>query len=146
MGAAWRSAILDGLAAAVAILPLLVLMGTGLALSNTVAVARGLSNQMPEFRRTPKFDLQDPGDQWQDKRYSLPLSGLVLGEMFLSGYALVTVIVAIERGQFYAAPFLMLYVLGFGMMVVVGLVQGWQRRRPQRRLAGRPKAARVYAE
>ena len=127
-------------------LPLLVLMGTGLALSNSVAVARGLSNQMPEFRRTPKFHLQDPGDQWQDKRYALPLSGLVLGEMFLSGYALVTVIVASARGQFYAVPFLMLYVLGFGMMVVVGLVQGWQRRRPQRRFAGRPKATRVYAE
>ncbi len=127
-------------------LPLLVLMGTGLALSNTVAVARGLSNQMPEFRRTPKFHLQDPGDQWQDKRYSLPLSGLVLGEMFLFCYALLTVIVAIARGQLYAAPFLMLYVLGFGMVVVVGLVQGWQRRRPQRRVGGRPKATQVYAE
>ena len=60
-------------------------MGTGLALSNSVAVARGLSNQMPEFRRTPKFHLQDPADQWQDKRYALPLSGLVLGEVFLTG-------------------------------------------------------------
>ncbi len=127
-------------------LPLLVLMGTGLALSNSVAVARGLSNQMPEFRRTPKFDLQDPADQWQDKRYALPLSGLVLGEMFLAGYALVTVIVAMARGQFYAVPFLILYVLGFGLMVVLGLLQGWQRRRPQRRIAGRPQAAQVYAE
>ena len=40
----------------------------------------------------------------------------------------------------------MLYVLGFGLMVVLGLVQGWQRRRPQRRVAGRPQAAQVYTE
>jgi cellulose synthase/poly-beta-1,6-N-acetylglucosamine synthase-like glycosyltransferase len=129
-----------------AVLPLLVLLGTGLALSNTVAVARGLSNRMPEFRRTPKFHLQHRGDQWQDKRYALPLSGLVLGELFLAGYALVTVVVAIDRGQLYAAPFLMLYVLGFGMMVTVGLVQGWQRQQPHRRVAGRPKTSQVYAE
>jgi cellulose synthase/poly-beta-1,6-N-acetylglucosamine synthase-like glycosyltransferase len=127
-------------------LPVLVLMGTGLALSNTVAVVRGFGNRTPEFRRTPKFDLQQRGDQWQDKRYSLPLSGLVLGELFLTCYALLTVGVAIARGQWYAAPFLLLYVLGFGMMVVVGLVQGWQRRPPRRRFAGRPQATQVYAE
>ncbi len=63
-----------------AALPLLVLMGTGLALSNTAAVARGLSRQPAEFRRTPKFHVQDRRDQWQNKRYTLPLSWLVLGE------------------------------------------------------------------
>jgi cellulose synthase/poly-beta-1,6-N-acetylglucosamine synthase-like glycosyltransferase len=119
-----------------AVLPLLVLMGTGLALSNSAAVARGLSGRPIDFRRTPKFHVQDRRDPWQNKRYALPLSWLVLGEAFLAGYALLAVVVAVARGHYYAAPFLLLYVGGFGMMVVVGLAQGWQRQRPRRRYRG----------
>ncbi len=119
-----------------AALPLLVLMGTGLALSNTAAVARGLSGRPVDFRRTPKFHVQDRRDLWQNKRYTLPLSWLVLGEALLAGYALLTVAVALWRGHYYAAPFLLLYVGGFGMMVVVGLAQGWRRQMPRRRYRG----------
>lgn len=119
-----------------AALPLLVLMGTGLALSNTAAVARGLSNRPVAFRRTPKFHVHDRRDLWQTKRYTLPLSWLVVGEMFLAGYALLTVAVALWRGHIYAVPFLLLYVGGFGLMVVVGIVQSWQRRTPHRRYRG----------
>jgi cellulose synthase/poly-beta-1,6-N-acetylglucosamine synthase-like glycosyltransferase len=120
-----------------AALPLLVLLGTGLALSNTVAVARGLSGRPVDFRRTPKFHVQDRRDLWQNKRYTLPLSWLVLGEMALAGYALLTVAAALWRGHIYAVPFLLLYVGGFGLMVAVGIMQGWQRQKPRRRYRGR---------
>lgn len=126
-----------------AALPLLVLMGTGLAVSNTAAVAAGLSNRPVAFRRTPKFHVQDRRDLWRNKRYALPLSWLVLGEAFLTGYALLTVAVALWRGHYYAAPFLLLYVGGFGMMVVVGIVQGWQRQPPRRRMRKQPRPAAV---
>lgn len=126
-----------------AALPLLVLMGTGLALSNTTAVVRGLSHRPVDFRRTPKFHVQDRRDQWQSKRYTLPLSWLVLGETFLAGYALLTVAVALWRGHIYAVPFLLLYVGGFALMVVVGIVQSWQRQAPRRRSRGRPRPAPV---
>jgi cellulose synthase/poly-beta-1,6-N-acetylglucosamine synthase-like glycosyltransferase len=116
-----------------AALPLLVLLGTGLALSNTAAVLRGLSRRPADFQRTPKFHVQDRRDLWQNKRYTLPLSWLVLGEMALTGYALLTVAVALWRGHIYAAPFLLLYVGGFGVMVVVGIAQSWQRHTPRRR-------------
>lgn len=129
-----------------AVLPLLVLMGTGLALSNTAAVARGLSNRPVAFRRTPKFHVEDRRDLWQNKRYTLPLSWLVLGELALTGYALLTVAVALWRGHYYAAPFLLLYVGGFGMMVVIGVVQSWQRRPARRRPRKQPRPASVVAE
>jgi peptidoglycan/LPS O-acetylase OafA/YrhL len=129
-----------------AVLPLLVLMGTGLALSNTAAVARGLSNRPVAFRRTPKFHVQDRRDLWQNKRYALPLSWLVLGELALTGYALLTVAVALWRGHYYAAPFLLLYVGGFGMMVVVGVVQSWQRRPARRQPRKQPRPASVAVE
>jgi cellulose synthase/poly-beta-1,6-N-acetylglucosamine synthase-like glycosyltransferase len=116
-----------------AALPLLVLLGTGLALSNTTAVLRGLSRRPADFQRTPKFHVQDRRDLWQNKRYTLPLSWLVLGEMALTGYSLLTVAVALSRGHIYAVPFLLLYVGGFGVMVVVGIAQSWQRHAPRRR-------------
>ncbi|HRX01710.1 MAG: glycosyltransferase family 2 protein [Anaerolineae bacterium] len=105
-------------------LPLLVLMGTGLALNNTVAVFHGLRNRPTDFRRTPKFQLEQRSGQWRNKPYALPLTGMVLGELGLTLYALATVAVALLRGHDYAVPFLLLYVFGFGMMVVVGLAQG----------------------
>jgi cellulose synthase/poly-beta-1,6-N-acetylglucosamine synthase-like glycosyltransferase len=129
-----------------AALPLLVLLGTGLALSNTVAVARGFSNRPADFRRTPKFHVQDRRDLWQDKRYTLPLSWLVLGEMALTGYALLTVAVALWRGHIYAVPFLLLYVGGFGVMVVMGIAQGWQRQTLRRRPRRRPRPAPVVVD
>lgn len=107
-----------------AALPLLVLMGTGLALNNTVAVVRGLRRQPADFRRTPKFQLEQRNGQWRDKPYALPLTAMVLGELALMLYALATVAVALQRGHTYAVPFLLLYVFGFGMMVVVGVAQG----------------------
>jgi len=126
-----------------AVLPLLVLMGAGLALSNTAAVAAGLSNRPVAFRRTPKFHVQERRDLWRNKRYALPLSWLVLGEAFLAGYALLTVAAALVRGHYYAAPFLLLYVGGFGMMVVVGIAQSWQRQPPRRRMGKQPRPAAV---
>lgn len=105
-------------------LPLLVLLGTGLALNNTVAVVRGLRRRPADFRRTPKFQLEQRNGQWRDKPYALPLTAMVLGELALMLYALATVAVALLRGHTYAVPFLLLYVLGFGMMVVVGVAQG----------------------
>ncbi len=121
-------------------LPLLVLLGTGLALNNTVAVFRGLRRRPADFRRTPKFQLEQRNGQWRDKPYALPLTGMILGELALMLYALATVAVALLRGHDYAVPFLLLYVLGFGMMVVVGLAQGrevgWSRA-----LRGRTHAA-----
>ncbi|HSN74688.1 MAG TPA: glycosyltransferase [Anaerolineae bacterium] len=129
-----------------AALPLLVLLGTGLALSNTVAVACGFSNRPADFRRTPKFHVQDRRDLWQDKRYTLPLSWLVLGEMALTGYALLTVAVALWRGHIYAMPFLLLYVGGFGVMVVVGIAQSWQRHAPRRRPRHQHRPAPVVVD
>lgn len=109
-------------------LPLLVLLGTGVTLSNTVAVARGLSRRPAAFQRTPKFRVQARHDTWQDKPYTLPLSGMVLGELALAGYALLAVAAAWLRGQFYAVPFMLLYVGGFGCIALLGMLQSWQRR------------------
>lgn len=130
-----------------AALPILMLLGTGVALSNTLAVLRGLTGRPGVFRRTPKFHLESRGDAWRDKPYALPLDCTVIGELAIAAYAMLTIAAAIGRGHMYAVPFMLLYVLGFGMVAAIGLAQGWQRRlAPQRRrrLQSTPSAAEVY--
>ncbi|MCJ7667088.1 MAG: hypothetical protein MUP04_02165, partial [Anaerolineae bacterium] len=54
--------------------------------------------------------------------YALPLNGVTLGEALLALYALAAVVVAAERGSYYAIPFLLLYGLGFGYVAFLTLL------------------------
>lgn len=120
-----------------ALLPILMLVGTGLALNNTMAVFQGLTHQGGDFLRTPKFQVHNAGDLWQRSSYRLPLPRMVLGELALAAYAFATVLLAAARGQWGTALFLALYVAGFGLMAGVGFWQAWH---------SRPQAALHSAE
>jgi cellulose synthase/poly-beta-1,6-N-acetylglucosamine synthase-like glycosyltransferase len=104
-------------------LPVLVLLGTGIALNNTRAVFEALRGKGGPFVRTPKFHLQGSAGQWTKSAYRLSLDWSTLGEALLSLYACVTIIAAWRANNLYAIPFLMLYAGGFGLTAAVGI---WQ--------------------
>lgn len=113
-----------------AALPLLMLLGTGLSLNNTIAVFSGLTGRQGAFLRTPKFhiqpaDLGRSNETWQQSLYRLPLSKVVVGEILLSAYALVSTWVAAHSGHIAATPFLLIYAAGYGLMACTSLVQAW---------------------
>jgi len=101
--------------------PLLVLLGTGIALNNALAVGEALTRRPNRFQRTPKFGLEGRTDRWAASPYALPLSRMTLGEALLGLYSLATVIVALAQGNYYAVPFLVLYLGGFGYVAALGL-------------------------
>ncbi len=112
------------------ILPLLMLVGTGLSLNNTLAVFSGLMGRKGAFLRTPKFHIQQADHRstagtWQESLYRLPLSKMLVGEILLSLYALVSTWVALQNGHVAAAPFLSIYAAGFGLMALTSIVQAW---------------------
>jgi cellulose synthase/poly-beta-1,6-N-acetylglucosamine synthase-like glycosyltransferase len=113
-------------------LPLLVLLGTGIALNNTLAIGEALAKRPNRFQRTPKFGLERHTDRWAESPYALPLNWMTLGEVLLSLYSLITVMVALAKGNYYAVPFLLLYLGGFGYVAALGL--GF--RTPMRRIYG----------
>jgi hypothetical protein len=113
----WRRRLLN--------LPILALLGTGIALNNTRAVAEALRGQGGAFARTPKFRLEENRGDWITSEYRLPVGWITLGEALLSLYALATVVVAFRAGNFYAIPFLLLYFGGFGLTAAIGT---WQTR------------------
>ncbi len=100
--------------------PFLVLLGTGIALNNAWAVGEALTGRPNLFQRTPKFGLEERTDRWAESRYALPISRMTLGEVLLGLYSLITVIAALARGNYYAVPFLLLYVGGFGYVAALG--------------------------
>jgi cellulose synthase/poly-beta-1,6-N-acetylglucosamine synthase-like glycosyltransferase len=115
-------------------MPVLALLGTGLALSNTLAIARGLLGQDRAFQRTPKFRIERQGDLWAGNRYALPFQWVTAGELLLASYALATVIVSLAVDNYLAVPFLLLYVGGYGYIGLYGLRDAWIHRQSRPRL------------
>jgi cellulose synthase/poly-beta-1,6-N-acetylglucosamine synthase-like glycosyltransferase len=125
------------------VLPLLVLLGVGLALSNSRAVLRALLGVRQAFQRTPKFALRRPGDNWEGSLYALRNDGLAWGELGLSFFALA--LLAAPGVHWGFAPWLLLYAGSFGYVAAVNLHQARQRRRwlaTQTKPAG-DRAARI---
>ncbi len=99
----------------------LVLIGTGIALNNTLAVLGALTGRGNNFRRTPKFRVEGVGDTWTAKRYALPFGWEALGELALAAYALLGVVFACENDLLSTVPFLLLYAASFGFTGTLSL-------------------------
>ncbi len=108
--------------------PLVLLLGAGIAPNNTRAIIEGLLDHSSEFRRTPKFNVEDRRDLWANKRYALALSADMVWDLLCALYALVTMAAAWQKGDTWALPFLGLYIGGFSLVILVSLWQGFWRR------------------
>ena len=103
-------------------LPSLMLLGTGIALSNTQAVLEGLFRRGGEFVRTPKFAIQSREGSWRTNRYRDRFSWTAVGELALSAYSAFGVYLVLGRGRFLIGPFLVLYTLGFAYVGILTLI------------------------
>ncbi|MFN2227213.1 MAG: hypothetical protein ACK2UY_12915, partial [Anaerolineae bacterium] len=73
------------------------------------------------------------GDRWAGSRYALPFEWLTLGELTLAVYAGLTVGIALAVGNYFAVPFLLLYVGGYGYLGLHGLRDAWSGRQARPR-------------
>jgi hypothetical protein len=106
-------------------MPVLIFLGSGIALSSTRAIIEAFLGISNIFCRTPKFNVVSATDHWQTSSYRLPLDGLVLGELALALYSLWGAWMAATNGHLFAVPFILLYVFSFGY---VGLQGVWDAR------------------
>lgn len=133
-------------------MPMLILLGTGIALSSTRAVIEAVFGVGNIFRRTPKFNILSLNDNWQNSNYSLSLDGIVLGELAISLYSFWGAWAAATTGNQFAVPFILIYACSFGYVGLQGLwdarmelyswfARGNRRQSPQVRV--RRKASRL---
>jgi cellulose synthase/poly-beta-1,6-N-acetylglucosamine synthase-like glycosyltransferase len=107
--------------------PLLLLLGMGLALNNSVAMAQAFLGQQGSFQRTPKFAVHRGGDRWQDSAYALRCPRLVWGELLLAGFALLCGVLAAGGAARTLSFWLVLYALAYSFVAVLSLAQALDR-------------------
>ena len=115
-------------------LPFMMLLGIGIAFSNTRAVCRALTDRPLEFVRTPKFGIGTGDGAWRGKAYRLRGVWEGVAEFCLGLYALCGLWLFLHSKNYLIVPFLVIYTLGFIWVGSLTMLQAI--------LAARPLAAR----
>ena len=112
-------------------LPWFMIIGTGMTLSNSLAIFEGLCGKPGVFMRTPKFRMEGDSETWKSSAYVMSADPTAFGEVMMVGYAAFMVLESLRSGNLSAIPFLLLYVVGFAT-VAIGIASdaGPKRRRP----------------
>ncbi|MGD9183644.1 MAG: hypothetical protein PVG15_19320, partial [Desulfobacterales bacterium] len=106
-------------------LPLLMCLGTGIAVNNTKAVLEALLGIESGFIRTPKYGIQNKGESWKSKRYSIPLSSISILEFFLGLYSLSGLLMFLLFSKYLVSPFLLIYTSGFFYVFFLSVKHGY---------------------
>jgi cellulose synthase/poly-beta-1,6-N-acetylglucosamine synthase-like glycosyltransferase len=93
--------------------PVLMSLGIGLSINNAKAVLEALFNYATEFKRTPKYNIEDSLDQWRNKKYRASISFQPFVEILFGTYFTVASISLMKQGLFVSIPFLLLFQFGF---------------------------------
>lgn len=104
----------------IAIIPVLVSVGVGLAINNTIAVLSALFGHKGQFIRTPKTGHSSYHPQQKNlvipknkKTYKVKFKKIFLLELSLSFYCFFSFFIYIQAEKFFIGPFLLIYALGF---------------------------------
>jgi len=106
-------------------MPLLMCLGTGIAVNNTKAVLEALLNLKSGFIRTPKYGISARCDAWQGKCYAIPLSPLSIIELLFGLYSLAGLCLFLFFSHYLVSPFLVIYASGFFYVFFLSVVQGY---------------------
>lgn len=96
-------------------LPILTVIGTGIAVSNTKAWLEAVMGKKSGFVRTPKLRLESLKDRLSErvKYNSLKFDKLALLEFLMGSYALLIIAASIWADKMFVIPFMALYAAGF---------------------------------
>lgn len=94
----------------------------GLAVNNTKAVLEAIVGKKSEFKRTPKYRIENSNDTWKSKRYVQKRIGwIVLLELALAAYFVFGIVTSISYLEIAAIPFQLMFFMGFGTVGVLSL-------------------------
>ena len=111
-GARWRRRLL--------LVPAIMILGAGIALGQTLAVARGLTGRRTPFHRTPKYDIAPAADgSWRKARYRIPSGGPAFLQCVAGAVLLAAAAVEALRSDVLPSGLVLLF--GVGFLCVGGL-------------------------
>jgi cellulose synthase/poly-beta-1,6-N-acetylglucosamine synthase-like glycosyltransferase len=106
-------------------LPVLMCLGTGIAVNNTKAVLEAFFDIKSGFIRTPKYGIKRKEDRWRGKRYAIPLDSLAIIEFFLGLYSLTGLCMFLFFSRYLISPFLFIYTAGFFYVFFLSIKHGY---------------------
>ncbi len=108
-------------------IPVLMFIGSGVAINNTKAVLEALLNIKSDFIRTPKYGIVTKGKKSMEKNYNLPTKLMFISEIALSIYCFIGFMHYANKNEFIFAPFLLMYTIGFFYVGVTTVVQEFKK-------------------
>ncbi len=105
-------------------LPLLMALGIGLTVTNTIAVLEALVGKQTAFARTPKYRVESKKDKVGAKKYRKRLGWVPWIELLIGTYFALAIIYAIDNENYFTVPFLVLFVIGYWVTGLMSLLQG----------------------
>lgn len=110
-------------------LPVLMVLGVGISVSNTKAVLEALLGDGGTFLRTPKYGIRAGRERWQEKLYQVPLTGLPAIELGFAVYSLAALLLFFSRSTYAISPFFLIYTMGFFYVFALSVREGITRAR-----------------
>jgi cellulose synthase/poly-beta-1,6-N-acetylglucosamine synthase-like glycosyltransferase len=105
-------------------LPFLMALGIGLTVTNTKAVMEALFGIKSAFARTPKYRVAKKGEKSQAAKYRKRLVLAPWIELLLGTYFLAAILYTFTNHNYFTAPFLILFVIGYWYTGLMSLLQG----------------------
>jgi cellulose synthase/poly-beta-1,6-N-acetylglucosamine synthase-like glycosyltransferase len=111
----------------------MMLLGTGIAFSNSRAILSALGDRSREFVRTAKFGIREGRETWRGKAYRHRGAWEAVGELCLGLYALLGLwLFVTHAARYLIVPFMVMYTLGFVWVGSLTLLQAILAARPVR--------------
>jgi cellulose synthase/poly-beta-1,6-N-acetylglucosamine synthase-like glycosyltransferase len=105
-------------------LPILMALGIGLTITNTKAVMEALFGIKSAFARTPKYSVAKKGEKSKAGKYRKRLLLTPWVELAIGTYFALAIAYTFTNHNFFTAPFLVLFVLGYWYTGLMSLLQG----------------------
>jgi polyferredoxin len=99
-------------------------LGIGLTVTNTKAVMEALLGIKSAFVRTPKYRVAKKGEKSQAAKYRKRLVLAPWIEIFLGFYFVGAIVYTFWNHNYFTAPFLILFVIGYWYTGLMSLLQG----------------------
>jgi cellulose synthase/poly-beta-1,6-N-acetylglucosamine synthase-like glycosyltransferase len=122
--AAWALYPKQGWWKRIAWMPVSLMLGTGVAVSNSIAVVSGLLNLSSPFHRTPKPSDDDGGPHRRPLRLRILEDMTTWLELGLAVYTVLAVVLNIEMGMWAQAFYLSIFAAGFSWVALATRVEG----------------------
>jgi cellulose synthase/poly-beta-1,6-N-acetylglucosamine synthase-like glycosyltransferase len=105
-------------------LPILMALGIGLTVTNTKAVMEALLGIKSAFARTPKYSVAKKGEKSKANKYRKRLLLTPWVELAIGAYFALAILYTFSNQNYFTAPFLILFVLGYWYTGLMSLLQG----------------------